>query len=166
MATKCNGFTFIELLVVVLIIGILAAIAVPQYQKAVERARASEALVNVRTLVNALKIYEMANGKITADFSQLDVNLPGTLSPNNQQLSTDLFTYSINDIKFYRVYAKRSNPQHAPSLSYTIYYRDGSGYGCSAEDPATYSLCRSICGGADLSLVQVGTEATKLCTIK
>ncbi len=82
-----GGFTLIELLVVVLIIGILAAVAVPQYQKAVEKARASEALSTLSSLKKAVTIYALSHTEAgDVDFGpntpenmihgELDIDLP------------------------------------------------------------------------------------------
>lgn len=72
---KNAGFTLIELLVVVLIIGILSAVALPQYEKAVLKSRAAEALTNLRALETAQIAFYLANGVYTADISQLDVEV-------------------------------------------------------------------------------------------
>lgn len=72
----CTGFTLIELLVVVLIIGILSAVALPQYHKAVLRARAMEGLTLLRSLEKAEQAYYLANGQYTMDLEALDLNVP------------------------------------------------------------------------------------------
>ncbi|MBP3513479.1 MAG: prepilin-type N-terminal cleavage/methylation domain-containing protein [Elusimicrobiaceae bacterium] len=73
-----KGFTLIELLVVVLIIGILSAVALPQYQKAVEKSRIMALMPNLRTLKDSLERYYLANGIYPADsVTDLDIDIAG-----------------------------------------------------------------------------------------
>ena len=61
-----KGFTLIELLVVVLIIGILASIALPQYEKAVEKSRASEAITILKNLRDQQSLCFLEKGEVSA----------------------------------------------------------------------------------------------------
>jgi Tfp pilus assembly protein PilE len=64
------------MLVVVLIIGILAAIAWPQYQKVVERSRVNNALPVLRSVYEAQRMYYLMHSKYPETFEQLDINIP------------------------------------------------------------------------------------------
>ena len=71
-----RGFTLIEVLTVVVIIGILTALAMPEYQKAVERSRAAEAQQLLENLAKAEERFLMSNGAYTNELTDLDVVIP------------------------------------------------------------------------------------------
>ncbi|MDD6152533.1 MAG: prepilin-type N-terminal cleavage/methylation domain-containing protein [Elusimicrobia bacterium] len=71
-----KGFTLIELLVVVLIIGILSSVALPQYQKAVDKSRAMQAITLLTAMNKAEQVYYMANGSYPQSIEEMDIDLP------------------------------------------------------------------------------------------
>ncbi len=76
-----KGFTLIELLVVVLIIGILASVALPQYEKSVMKSRYSSLMALTNSIAEAEEVYYLANGTYTSDFEVLSMEPSGcTLS--------------------------------------------------------------------------------------
>lgn len=69
---KQKGFTLTELLVVVILIGIIAAFALPNYQKAILKAHERDAVVQLTVIHAALKIYEAQTNTYPTD-STLDL---------------------------------------------------------------------------------------------
>ena len=53
MKRNKKGFTLVEILTVVLIVGVLSAVALPQYRRAVERSRATQALGGLKNLYDS-----------------------------------------------------------------------------------------------------------------
>ncbi|MBR3898664.1 MAG: prepilin-type N-terminal cleavage/methylation domain-containing protein [Elusimicrobiaceae bacterium] len=74
-----KGFTLIELLVVVLIIGILSAVALPQYRVAVAKSKAVEAMINAKAVHDAAQIVYLETGEYPTDMTTLPIQWKGTL---------------------------------------------------------------------------------------
>ncbi len=66
-----KGFTLVELMVVVIIVGILAAVAVPLYRSNLKRAMSSEGVALVGSIRTAERVYYAEHNKYTATAADL-----------------------------------------------------------------------------------------------
>ncbi len=147
-----KGFTLIELLVVVLIIGVLSAVALPQYTKAVERARATEAMTNLRAIVTAQEMYKMANGEPTTDFEKLDIQLAGSVDKYGRLILPHfMYVLEIRDSeKEYETIAYREG-NGSGEQSYYIYYSYKKRFSCVAQQEAAKSICSTLCANVSFT---------------
>lgn len=141
------GFTLIELLVVVLIIGILASVALPQYQTAVAKSRIAGLIALGRSLQEAQKLHYMENGVFTNDFNLLDV----TCTP----LPEDSSSCKLSSSQFAQINSgyltlSDSRVPNVLLLFYTWGGDDGFFATCNVYQGAGEELgnkiCKSICG--------------------
>jgi len=70
-----KGFTLVEVLIVVIIIGILAAIGIPQFAASIEKAKGGEARAGLGNIQTGEKVYYAENEKYTDTIAILDITL-------------------------------------------------------------------------------------------
>ncbi len=73
---QSKGFTLVELAVVVVIIGVLAAFGVPRFLEAVERSKAAEAFAYLSAVRNAQERYQAREGTYADALNDLDIQSP------------------------------------------------------------------------------------------
>ena len=88
-----TGFTLIELITVVIIIGVIAAFAIPSYQTAIERTHRRDAETNLMNIHSANKIYNSENNNywpntgVSQDVNAINSALKLSIIPNGMTYS-------------------------------------------------------------------------------
>ena len=136
-----RGFTLLELLVVVLIIGILAGIALPQYQMAVGKSKFATLKDNVRLIKGAMDRYYMVHDDFTKDLTNLDIELKGSLSSNNDDVT--LSDGSRCFIGAIAVFCRRKI--FGVSMEYSVNYNESYRASCNVKSTDTSDKGNRLC---------------------
>lgn len=95
-----QGFTLIEIMIVVLIIGMLAAIAIPSFVRARDTARTNTCINNLRQIDQAKEMWAMEENKSGSDepgWGDIWEYIRGLSSGDQLECPAD-GTYTINDV--------------------------------------------------------------------
>ena len=129
-----KGFTLVELAVVIVIIGVLAAFGVPRFLKSVERSKAAEAFQYLSAVRAAQERYVAREGVYTSDIGTLDITQSspkyftvGTMSVDNSTPGSPTWVLSLSRIAASSSYG-----------SYSVVFTN-EGYDSTSSTISTYS---------------------------
>ena len=137
-----KGFTLIELMVVIVIISVLTAVALPQYQKAVEKSRTTEAITLGKTIIDAQnRSLDAFPNDSVARRGALDVQLSGGTWNTD---TADANTYTTRDFE----YSLQENGvsisrNEGSSMSYTLFMGN---YEAQTANYCTGDICKTLKG--------------------
>lgn len=118
-----KGFTLVELLMVVIIIGILVTLAVPNYYRSVERAKAGKAKAALDAIRKAELQYRAFNDTYTGTLTDLaDYDLPTEL----QSTSDGDWDYTVSVVSDSEMDMQASRSQGPNSNSTLLMDEDGN----------------------------------------
>lgn len=81
-----KGFTLVEIMIVVAIIGLLAAIAIPNFVKARATSQANACINNLRQIDGAAAQFALENGKVNTDTIAMNTDLTPYIKLNKNSL--------------------------------------------------------------------------------
>ena len=161
MQKNKRAFTLIELLVVVLIIGILSAVALPQYQVAVDKARYSTMMPAVRALRDAQLLYKLANDSYATNIEDLGSPIPADCSINTDERTATCKDFYLTVSLYDTVYAqlkKKPNNVYQMRLNTT----DHNCVAYKSDGERGRRLCASL--GGKMTNSGVDGECSGTCT--
>ena len=138
MRSNKRGVTLIALLVVVLIIGVLAAVALPQYRKAVTKSRLAEVAIRVKAMEEAIDLYVLENGyPVSGRVDLFDVypDLTGGLTKTGDN--------GYGDAYYGSKYAWYELSCRTTSCSFTAYFSKSGNASATTPDNDNMSIYRS-----------------------
>ncbi len=126
-----KAFTITELLVTVIIVGILATFAIPNYTKSINKARAKDAVYNLNLIREAVKLYQVREESYPPALANVSA-INNTLKINVMEQEGNVYNCLVANI-----YTCRATNTAGWQLSFRLDNNDGAVYCSIATCPAT-----------------------------
>jgi len=150
------GFTLLELLVVVLIIGILAGIALPQYRLAVDKTKMTQLITFSSSVKQAQQRYYLVKGSYAKNWNDIDISLEGytadgeILWKRNMKSAYAILNYQGTGLYFH------GGSNYLPGIL-LITFNAINQRSCYAdkENERAQALCKHVCNKKNLGTDEI-----------